>query len=118
MKWLLTFLLVLSNAVHAENTPWSTSEKALFATYTALSIADWKQTKSFPDYPGIYETNPLLGENPSSKKVDLFFLANIAAVYLISDYANEHRTTFLVVSNVGRAAFVHRNLSLGVKIGF
>lgn len=119
VKYLLTFLLLFSSTVNAENRPWTDTEKQLFVAHTALVIADWSQTRYIAKHPQEYrETNPLFGTHPSLDKVDLLFAATIIGSYYVIDSLDSKREKYLITATIVRSLVVGHNLNLGLRIGF
>jgi len=89
------------------------------ATTNSLLVADWSQTRQIPDRTGIYETNFILGENPSKSDIDNYFAAAIALNTIL------HRTlpkkylpyyqAGLIAVEVGAVA---NNYNIGLNVRF
>lgn len=119
MKYLLALLMLFSNAARADFDSWSTTDKSLFVAHTTLLVADWGQTRYISQHPDQYrENNPILGPHPTQRNVDLFFLTQLVGSYYLLDYAKNERTSILVGFTLVRASAVHRNASIGVRMGF
>ena len=119
MKYILTLLMLFSGAAHADFDSWSTTDKSLFAAHTALTIADWGQTRDITRRPDEYhETNMFLGQHPSKQKVDLFFVASLVGTYYLFDYSKNYRTEILLGFTAGRLAAVKHNADIGLRVRF
>jgi hypothetical protein len=59
--------------------PFSKDDFARQAAYTVVTVADWAQTRYIARHlDQFYETNPLLGREPSIGRVNNFFCASLA----------------------------------------
>jgi hypothetical protein len=112
---------------------WTRADTAFQLGVISLQVADWGQTRAiangytsdYIDGNGVprtktyYETNVLLGQNPSTGRVDAYFAASIlghtAVAYLLPQpYRRIWQSLFFVVE----AHFVIRNDSIGLKVDF
>jgi hypothetical protein len=112
---------------------WTSTDTALQLGVISLQVADWGQTRAianghtseYMDGNGFtrtrtyYETNVLLGPNPSAGRVNAYFAASIvghtAVAYLLPQpYRRIWQSLFIVVE----AHFVIRNDSIGLKVDF
>jgi hypothetical protein len=102
------------------NGGWSTEDSYRQAGVIALSGVDWMQTRKIAKNPDkYYEKNPLLGEHPSTEKVDVYFAASIAANTAIAmALPPEYRKWFQYVSIGVEAGVVANNFSIGLGVGF
>ena len=55
--------------------PLSAKEWKLEAAVLTAGLIDYAQTRDIKNHPEIYETNPLLGENPSDTRIRNYFIA-------------------------------------------
>ena len=120
MKKLFLFFIVFANLSFAETPAWTSEQQAWGATAGALLLADWATTRYASRHwnEGYYENNILLGQHPSTNRVDLYFLVAVPAVYLAADAFPEHRTLILqIVSGIELVA-VGNNLRIGWKLNF
>lgn len=54
---------------------WSSVDTARQLAITSLFVVDYMQTRTIQDcYPSCYETNPVLGRNPSANRVRGYFV--------------------------------------------
>ena len=85
-----------------------------------LLAADWLQTRNIADNPAYCEKNNILGEYPSRKEVDTYFITSIVLVNAIGSYVLPEKYSdmfYLTVATIqGRT--VLRNYQLGVKFKF
>ena len=104
---------------------WTNKEKAEFATYTSLSIIDYKQTEWALDQnrkQGIYqytELNPLLGSNPSDEKLMVATALQVAYYYWMIGADSEDKKYLRFVrgfaSGIRVMAVIH-NDGIGARI--
>jgi hypothetical protein len=102
------------------NGGWSTEDSYRQAGVVALSGIDWMQTRKIAKNPDDYhENNPILGEHPSTGKVDAYFAASIAAhTAIAAALPPEYRKWFQYISIGVEAGVVASNLSIGLGVGF
>ena len=89
VKIVLCSLLVMSCS-------WSMQDKALLASYGALSAIDAVQTLSCTH---CRELNPILATDgkPDAVKIIGVKTASLIGVYFMADYFKDYRTTVLIV---------------------
>jgi hypothetical protein len=118
---LVLVTLLLPQYCWAESEPWSDSSRFWAAT-SALALAnDWMTTRDLTQryQEGYYELNPILGQNPSTQRVDLHFLICIPAIYLYADYLpDEDRVKWLKIVTAVEAVVSGNNLRLGLRWRF
>ena len=122
-KYIIALMLV--TMAHTANADffdqWTKADTAREATYLALHVIDWGQTRNIvrridEDYK---ELNPLLGNSPSIKRVDTH-MAVSAVLHVAAAYAlpREWREGFQYATIGYVAAVVVRNNSIGLKVDF
>lgn len=88
---------------------------AIAATY----VVDYKQTLDIKNHPGMYETNPILGRNPSDVKVRNYFIASglttLGAVYLLPKKYRPYLIGGVLVLEV---AVIGHNKRIGLRTNF
>ena len=100
MKLALPFSLLLlaataSGSATAQDS-WTTPQVALEAADLGVIFVDYHQTQKIREFPGLYETNPLLGSHPSEPKVKNYFALSIIGQYFLADALSPSvRTGFL-----------------------
>jgi len=104
---------------------WTADDTARQAGYLVLHVADWGQTRNIvrradtgcDGAPTCIERNPILGRNPSIKRVDSYFLFTAVAHTAIS-YAlpPAWRRGWQYVTIGVEAGVVGYNYSIGLKI--
>ncbi len=91
---------------------WSKPDTYRQASYTALLIVDCAQTLKFRDDPNIFETNPLLDEEPKPKDIYRMCALNWIGHYAISNLLPAHSTKWWVPD---RSTF--QNITIGIELG-
>lgn len=99
---------------------WTDADTAWQASYLALHVADWGQTRHIAKNPGeYYEVNPLLGDHPSVRRVDTYMavsaITHTAIAYCLSP---DWRRRFQQVTVGIKAGVVGYNYSIGLKMDF
>ena len=99
---------------------WDSTDKALGATALTLTAVDMLQTVYISkNGDRFHETNPILGEHPSTGKVYGYFAASAVAGYLIMDSLPPNwRKAFAGGAILLEANMVTRNYQLGIKMSF
>ena len=91
MKTILAVLiLLLSSVANATDLDWkwTKTDTAIQATWTAMHIVDWSQTRRIAKEPKMFsERNPILGDHPSVGEVDTYMaisaVANLGVAYAL-----------------------------------
>jgi hypothetical protein len=97
MNFLLIFLFIplLSNFAFAYDS-WDNTDKYLLALTLVSITADSVTTHESLKHEDTYETNPLLGEHPSDRKLVLFSFANMVTVTIVAHlFPTYYRKWFL-----------------------
>lgn len=106
---------------------WTRDDTAWQAGYLALHVADWGQTRNIvrradtgcDGDPLCIERNPILGRNPSIKRVDTYFaftaLAHTAISYALPP---DWRRSWQLITIGVEAGVVGYNYKLGLKMDF
>lgn len=86
---------------------------------TLFLCVDWGQTKDIANYRDVYETNPILGKNPSQSKVNWYF-ASVISVNAAVGYAlpEKYRKYFWGSVAITEASVALHNKSIGLTIRF
>jgi hypothetical protein len=80
-----------------------------------LLWADWTQTQTIARNPGTWrELNPILGAHPSPAAVSLYFIVVAIAAVLFVQIRHRLIVPALCCMIVVQAAFVGRNIYLGL----
>jgi hypothetical protein len=119
-KILVTTLVLFSTTVLADNRAWTGEEKAWLGTAAAATVADWATTRDLTRRynEGYYENNPVLGKNPSTGRVDLYFVSAGLLGYAIADNLDQNRKLFLQGWTAVEILYTNRNLNIGLKMKF
>ena len=120
-KIALIFVLFIFNsvAIAAEDNSWTRKDTAWQTAYAVLHIADWSQTRYIAENPEYNERNSILGNHPSTRKVDAYFAATLVAHTAISYILpTEYRRIWQVVTIAVEGNVVAHNVRIGVKFGF
>ena len=101
------------------NGGWSTADTYRQSGVVALMGIDWMQTRKIAQNPDDYhEHNPVLGSNPSTEKVDVYFPVCIAAHTAVSmALPPEYRKWWQYVFIGVQAGVVASNFSIGLGVG-
>ena len=118
--FLLLVLLASSNTAFAGHDEWTADDTKRQAVYLSLHTIDWGQTRNIAKNPELYrEVNPVIGEHPSTGRVDGYFVAtallHTGIAYVLPA---EWRKGFQYVTIVIEAGVTNRNRNLGIKIDF
>ncbi len=99
---------------------WTTPDKALAAAFQVLNLADWAQTRQAARRPELYQekgSNWLIGDHPSTGKVNLLMAAAALGQPLIADrLSGPWRDIFQALTIGGKATTVNNNRQLGLDI--
>jgi len=116
---------LLSGPAAAE---WTTADTAREVTYLGLHVADWGQTLDIAENDDFYETNPVLGKQPSRGEVNRYFaLTGLTHVAISAVLPNEAtfmshdwnpRASWQYVSIAVEGSTVYRNYKIGIRIEF
>ena len=71
---LLIFALLFARPGLAAD-EWTERQAIQQAGFTLLLAVDWAQTRDIQNHPGFQESNPILGEHPTDKEIDQYFVA-------------------------------------------
>ena len=109
-------ILMLTGCAHLSG--WSTRDKVLLGTWSALHTVDLLQTREImKDDNGYHECNPVL-ENLGRDGATAAMVLAYPAVYLLANYIPKYRTHILTFFNITTGACVINNHSIGVRIRF
>jgi len=89
---------------------WSTRDKTLFGTYTAMNMVDIHQTYKIFHDGNYYEINPMLdGQN----YIPMMIMSNLLLYYIADTFPKAR--PYILTGAVGiKAGLVGRNLSIGL----
>lgn len=114
---LLILFLLLTTPCHARDL-WMPEDTALQLSYTALSFADWSQTRAGIRSNNFYETNGYLGGHPSARRVDTYFASTIVLNAAIAYVLPQPWRRYFQVSSLtieGSAVWSNYNLGIGMR---
>ncbi|GLT20807.1 hypothetical protein GCM10007933_02590 [Zoogloea oryzae] len=99
---------------------WTDSQLAKAAALATLTAADWSQTRNIARHPSRWhETNPLLGEHPTTATVDRHFIASaVLGAALLHALPSNVRDYALDAGLVLEVGCVANNVRLGIGIKF
>jgi hypothetical protein len=122
-KIIITIIAFVSLQCHAGWDDWSDTDKKLFVASQIAITADWATTRygsrHFDSMSSNRESNILLGLEPSTKKVDLYFIGLLATNYYITDWMpSESRGFYLSVRTVSHGIAAKHNASVGWYMRF
>jgi hypothetical protein len=120
-KYILFFALVFSVPSHADDL-WDnglTEAGKLELAYQTIALMDWGQTRDIATNPNYYETNPLLGSDPTIQEVDRYFLASGVIHAAISQMLPKKYTKAWQYMTIAiESGYVLNNYRIGVQINF
>jgi hypothetical protein len=113
------FLVAAAGAAQAQ-AAWTTLDHSLAVGVATMMALDWGQTRYAARNPSRYsERNPLMGEQPSTAKVDQYFtLASLLMVGMTYILPRSERRVFLSGVIVVETSAVVSNYRIGVKLDF
>jgi hypothetical protein len=119
-KILAVVLVSFSTLTCADNRAWTGEEKAWLGTAAAFTVTDWATTRNLSRRynEGYYENNPILGKNPSTDRVDLYFVSAGLLGYVIADNLDQNRKLFLQGWTAVEILYTNKNLNIGLKMKF
>ena len=120
VKQLLALIMVVASTAHADSLEdWSDLDKTLLAASSAMIITDWAQTRYIVKNSDRYhERNLIMGPYPSMGTVNTYFVAGLAANYLMAKYYPESRTEILIAVTVVEGVTIRNNRMLGIRFAF
>lgn len=99
---------------------WTDTQVTKAVALATLTAADWAQTRNIARHPSRWhETNPLLGEHPSTGQVDRHFAVSaIVGAMALHALPTRYRDWALNAGLVIEATCVGNNLRLGIGAKF
>lgn len=98
---------------------WTRDDTIRHAVFTGVLAVDWLQTREIAKNDDFYETNPILGKEPDTNEVDLYFasswLLTTGVAYMLPD---RYRKAFQYIIIGVEAGYVGHNYNLGIRINF
>ena len=120
MKKLLLAFLLIPNFCWAWS-DWTQEHKNWFVAANIATVGDWATTRNMTRRysEGYWERNPLLGRQPSTQRVDLYFASWMITNYFIADsFQGKNRTIYLQIVTGVESAMVINNLGIGLRLEF
>ena len=98
---------------------WEKQDTVLQATYTALHILDWAQTREIERNQAYHELNPILGRHPSEGRINTYFASTLLGHTLVSVLLPKPYRTWWQCVTIGiEAGVTGSNYIIGVQGGF
>jgi hypothetical protein len=117
IKFAILAFVLLSSAVKADE--WSTVEKYKQGAVIALFALDMGQTLDIKNHPDQHETNPILGEHPSDKRIYSYFITAAILHTVLADALPTRQRGWLQDGTIAlEVVVIGSNKSLGLKIKF
>jgi hypothetical protein len=93
---------------------------ALWLLMNLSIVADWGQTRYVATHPTYHEAfNPILGDHPSTRKVDAWFLgALVANNGIMVTLPKKYRPYYAGTVTATETYFVISNNQIGIKVEF
>ena len=113
-------LVAAAAAAQAQSSAWTALDYSLAGGAAAMMALDWAQTRYAARHPSHYsERNPMMGEHPSTAKVDQYFaLASLLVAGVTYVLPRRERRLFLSGVLVVETSAVVSNYQVGVKVDF
>lgn len=116
------FALLLSISTQTFADPWTPVDSYREATFQVLNVIDWGQTRYIAKNPDRYyekESAWIIGEHPSTGRVDAY-MAQSAVLHLAISYLlpRDWRDAFQYITIGGKLNATIGNDSIGIKISF
>jgi len=113
-------LVAAAAAAQAQTSAWTALDYSLATGAATMMAIDWAQTRYAARYPSRFaETNPIMGEHPSTAKVDQYFaLASLLMAGVTYVLPRRERRLFLGGVLVVETSVVFSNHRIGVKVDF
>ena len=113
-------LVAAAAAAQAQSRAWTALDYSLAGGAATMMALDWAQTRHIARNPSRYsERNPIMGEHPSTAKVDQYFaLASLLMAGAAYVMPRPERRLFLSGVIVVETSAVASNYRIGVKIDF
>ena len=109
---------LMSSPARAGDNDWSTTDKALFATYTVFNVVDILQTRYIFESDEYVELNPILAPLGKNGATAAMIGANVA-MYFIADYVGQKYRPIVLgtVATLSIGVTAH-NYSIGIGFSF
>lgn len=98
---------------------WSRDDSTREAMYLTLHVIDWGQTRDIVQRDDIFETNPILGADPTTSDVNRYFiLTGLLHVGVSYALPSKYRKYWQNITIGVQAAVVGHNAQLGLNVEF
>jgi hypothetical protein len=113
-------LVAAASAAQAQSSAWTALDYSLAGGAATMMALDWAQTRYASRYPSRYsERNPVMGEHPSTAKVDQYFaIASLLMAGVTYILPRTERRLFLSGVIVVETSAVVNNYQIGIKLDF
>lgn len=116
-KWIVVVALLLPVAVSADE--WRSEDTYRELAFQTLWLADYRQTREIATNPSYYETNEILGRDPTLSEVDRYFAIGAAVHAVISStLPRRYRSWWQYATIAVQAGYVGHNMSIGLSVDF
>src|SRR5687768_7231938 len=114
------FLVAAAGAAQAQSKAWTALDYSLAGGAATVMALDWAQTRYGARNPTRFaERNPMMGEHPSTAKVDRYFTtASLLVAGMAFALPASQRRLFLGGLIVVETSVVFSNHQIGVKLDF
>lgn len=113
-----------SSAAVAQSAPviadWTKTDIALEAVALTTLLIDYKQTRDIANHPMRYETNRILGDNPSDARIRNYFIGAAVGHVLVAHALPNGmlRTAFQAGTVAVEMSVIGHNKRMGLRIKF
>jgi hypothetical protein len=113
-------LVAAASAAQAQSSAWTALDYSLAGGAATMMALDWAQTRYASRHPTRYsERNPVMGEHPSTAKVDQYFaIASLLMAGVTYILPRSERRLFLSGVIVVETSAVVNNYQIGIKLDF
>jgi len=114
---MLLLVLAADTVIAAD---WNRKDSQRQWMYLSAHSMDWLQTRYIANHPQTYyETNPVLGDQPSQEKVDrYFFTTALLHSWIAYSLPSRYRKWFQYSTIIMETGYVGHNASIGIGIDF
>ncbi len=112
---LLFILVFLTGCGHFDR--WTREDKILQGIQLGVQGIDWLQTREIVDDPYYWETNPYIGEDPTTIDVDRYFIMSAGLGTLVTHILPQEYRKYWLSFRIGVSsnAVIH-NYHIGIRI--
>ena len=111
----ILILLAITGCGHFDK--WTREDKILQGTQLFVQGIDWLQTREIVDDPHYWETNPHIGEDPTTRDVDRYFIMSAGLGTLVTHILPQEYRKYWLMFRIGTSsAMVMHNYHIGIRI--